>query len=100
MKTVTTFAVALLAAARLALPAAAQVDGQVVYGSDDRIDLYQTTDPKLRALADSTVALMQASNVKAGGSVCKLTTEPYGTGMGLCKDEPFYEQETAAFCSG
>lgn len=87
-------------AAALRLTASAQVEGQVIYGSDDRIDVYQTDNAKLRSLADSTVALMQASSVKAEGAVAKLETEPYGPGNGLCKDEPFYEQVTAAFCSG
>ncbi|UPT74636.1 MAG: serine protease [Elusimicrobiota bacterium] len=87
-------------AAALRLTASAQVDGQVIYGSDDRIDLYQTENTKLRSMADSTVALVNASSVKAEGAVAKLDVDPYGPGMGLCKDEPFYEQVTAAFCSG
>ena len=90
----------LAALVALAAPALAQVDGQVIYGSDDRIDLYQTENSKLLSLADSTVALVQASSVRSEGAVARLETEPYGTGMGLCKDEPFYEQVTAAFCSG
>ncbi len=100
MKRLMVSAVALAAALRLAVPAAAQVDGQVIYGSDDRIDLYQTENTKLRSMADSTVALMQASSVKSEGAVSQIATEPYGPGMGLCKEEPFYEQVTAAFCSG
>lgn len=93
-------AVALAAVLARAVPAAAQVDGQVIYGSDDRIDLYQAESAQLRSLADSTVALMQASDVKAEGGTSRLVTEHYGTGNGLCKDEPFYDQVTAAFCSG
>ena len=100
MKRLMITAAVIAAALRLATPAFAQVDGQVIYGSDDRIDLYQTESAKLRSLADSTVALMQASSVKAEGAVSTLVTEPYGTGNGLCKEEPFYNQVTAAFCSG
>jgi hypothetical protein len=100
MKRLMVSVVALAAALRLAVPAAAQVDGQVIYGSDDRIDLYQTNNSTLRSLADSTVALMQSSSIKAEGGVSRLVTEPYGTGNGLCKEEPFYDQVTAAFCSG
>ena len=99
MKRLMITAAVIAAALRLATPAFAQVDGQVIYGSDDRIDLYQTESAKLRSLADSTVALMQASSVKAEGAVSTLVTEPYGTGNGLCKEEPFYNQVTAAFCS-
>lgn len=100
MKRLMVSVVALAAALRLAVPAFAQVDGQVIYGSDDRIDLYQTENAKLRSLADSTVALVQAGSVKSEGATSRLDTEPYGTGNGLCKDEPFYDQVTAAFCSG
>ena len=101
MRKVVVSAAVLAAAALLsAAPAAAQVDGQVIYGSDDRIDLYQTESAKLKFLADSTVALLPASSVKTEGDVAKLQTEPYGPGMGLCEEEPFYEQVTAAFCSG
>ena len=100
MKRLMVSVVALAAALRLAVPAAAQVDGQVIYGSDDRIDLYQTDNAKLRSLADSTVALMHGGSIKAEGAVSRLQTEPYGTGNGLCKEEPFYDQVTAAFCSG
>ncbi len=39
MKRLLVSVVALVAALRLAVPAFAQVDGQVIYGSDDRIDL-------------------------------------------------------------
>lgn len=100
MKRLVIIAAAVAAVLRLAAPAAAQVDGQVIYGSDDRIDVYQTENSKLRSLADSTVALMQASSVRTEGAVAKLETEPYGAGNGLCKEEPFYDQVTAAFCSG
>ncbi|PKM97475.1 MAG: serine protease [Elusimicrobia bacterium HGW-Elusimicrobia-3] len=73
---------------------------KVIYGSDDRLDIYQVTDSKLLKLADSTVGLFQASDVYVTGSRALLTTESYADGYGLCKEEPFYEQVTGAFCSG
>ena len=97
MKRLLSTIAALLTAARLASPAAAQAQNKVIYGSDDRIDLYQTDSKLLRSLADSTVALFQASDVTADG---KLTVQNYGERMGLCKEEPFYEQPMGAFCSG
>jgi hypothetical protein len=84
----------LLAAVR---PAAAQMHTKVIYGDDGRIDLWQTDDAKLKTLADSTVALFDAGSVSADG---KLTTSVFGERMSLCKEEPFYEQPTGAFCSG
>ena len=100
MKRMLAMGAALAATARLAVPASAQFQNKVIYGSDTRIDLYQTSDPRLRSLADSTVALFQAAGVSADGGVAKLTTQNYGQMMGLCKEEPFYEQGTGAFCSG
>lgn len=100
MKRVLMTCAALLAAGRLAVPASAQVDGQVIYGSDDRIDVYQTQSSTLRTLADSTVALFEGSGVTTVGGKAKLATSPYGESMGLCKNEPFYEQVNGAFCSG
>lgn len=100
MKKFLTVCAALVAAVRLASPAAAQVHEKVIYGSDDRIDVYQTDSSLLRSLADSTVALFQAGGVKADGGNAHLSTQPYGEDLGLCKEEPFYEQVTGAFCSG
>ncbi len=88
------------AAAWLAAPASAQFHPDVIYGTDTRIDLYQTTDPALKALADSTVALFQDSGVISQGATAKLVTQVYGEMMGLCREEPFYEQGSGAFCSG
>jgi V8-like Glu-specific endopeptidase len=91
---------ALAAAAAFAVPAFAQVHTNVIYGSDTRIDLYQTDDSRLLSLADSTLALFQAGSVTLDGGVAKLATQNYGQSMGLCKEEPFFEQGTGAFCSG
>lgn len=86
-----------LLALLLAVPSFAQVGPDVIYGNDDRLDLYQVENTRLREAADSTVALFQASQVSATGA---LSVRPYGTGMSLCPDEPFYEQVNGAFCSG
>ena len=73
----------------------------VIYGDDNRLDTYQVSDPKLRALADSTVAVMSNSTLKpVGTSRFAISTSVFGTEMGLCHDEPFWSQPTAAFCSG
>ena len=91
---------AIVAALAAAVPAAAQFHTKVIYGTDTRIDLYQVDNARLLSLADSTVALFQDDAVSSDGAVAKLTTQSYGEGRGLCKEEPFYEQRTGAFCSG
>ena len=74
---------------------------KVIYGDDDRKDVYQVTDPRLLRLADSTVALVQKRDVRdLGNGQSSVTGEVYGRSMGLCLTEPFYDQEAAGFCSG
>lgn len=96
MKIVLALAASLFAAA----PAAAQFRTKVIYGTDTRIDLYQTDSAPLRALADSTVALFQTGSVTTANGVASLATQSYAAQYGLCREEPFYEQEVGAFCSG
>jgi hypothetical protein len=97
MKRVLATCAVLAAAAQLA---SAQAHSKVIYGSDTRIDLYQVDSAKLRSLADSTVALFQSGGVAINGGTANLSTQNYGEMMGLCKEEPFYEQGSGAFCSG
>jgi S1-C subfamily serine protease len=73
---------------------------KVIYGDDGRVDWYQVSDQNVRDAADSTVALIRAANLTQSGAVTNISTVSYGQGMGLCPGEPFYNQETAAFCSG
>ena len=72
----------------------------VIYGSDDRLDVYQEENALMRSLADSTVALFQSDAVRAKDGLAQLTTQSYGEALNLCKEEPFYEQGKGAFCSG
>lgn len=87
-------------AAFAAAVCAGEIDGKVVYGKDDRLDLFQVGDARLLKLADSTVALFQSGDVNFAGKTAELATSVYGPYYGLCKEEPFYEQIVGAFCSG
>ncbi len=71
----------------------------VIYGDDDRLDYYQA-DEASKKLSESTVALIRASNLENQGLWTQIKTVSYGQSMGLCTSEPFFSQETAAFCSG
>ncbi|MCM2267922.1 MAG: serine protease [Elusimicrobiales bacterium] len=97
-RTILTAALAFLAAAPAF--AAETAEGKVIYGADDRLDIYQVSDARLLKLADSTVGLFQGYDVTVEGSKAKLATESYAQGYDLCKEEPFYDQVTGAFCSG
>jgi hypothetical protein len=91
------------AVAGIATPAFAfEISPFVIYGEDNRQDLYQVGDAELQRLADSTVALFKSSKISysADRSTATLATQSFGTGMNLCMDEPYYDQKNGAFCSG
>lgn len=100
MKRLITACAALAAAAFWASTAAAQVREKVIYGNDDRIDVYKTDDARLKTLADSTVALYRSGDVAVTGDVAQLPTQSFGERLGMCKSEPFADQPIGAFCSG
>jgi len=95
-------AIGALLAAFAAAPSYAQISPEVIYGDDDRLDIYQVQSGKLKAMADSTVALMAGSKVTIDeeSGIASIQTRSYSRSYNLCEDEPFYDQETAAFCSG
>ncbi len=75
---------------------------KVVYGKDDRLDVYQISDPALLAMADSTAAMIPKSNLtlQAATGVVSIQSSSFGADYGLCKDEPFFSQPNGAMCSG
>ncbi len=77
-----------------------QINPRVIYGDDNRLDVYDAPD-LWKTKSDSTVALMKiASLTDLGNGLTKINGQNYGTTYGLCPEEPFKEQDTAAFCSG
>ncbi len=76
------------------------VKPKVIYGQDDRLDFYQVSSLDWQKRALSTVALIQKSKLSAVANGYKIFTSSYGKTQNLCQGEPFYEQVTAAFCSG
>lgn len=78
----------------------AVLEGKVLYGDDDRIDAYRAQAP-LRALAASTAGLFYARSVSVEeeGRSLRLATRPYGPTLGLCAEEPFWDQRAGPFCS-
>jgi hypothetical protein len=74
----------------------------VVYGSDNRLDLFEVTDPVYLNAANSVGALMATAKLQfhdAQGNV-NIYSNEYGAMNHLCKDEKFYVQPAAANCSG
>lgn len=76
-----------------------QIEAQLIYGEDDRLENYQASEA-LKALAASTVALVSSSSLVANAQGYQLLGSSYGDRYRLCSSEPFREQTVGAFCSG
>lgn len=74
---------------------------KIIYGSDNRLDVYEVPQADVRDLADSTVALIPSRNMslKSGGMYL-ISTKDYSAEYNLCSDEPYADQPIAANCSG
>lgn len=74
---------------------------KVVYGVDDRKDLYEITRKTVLKAADAVCALVKAKDLSPlpnGG--WRLRTMSYQQNYKLCSSEPFVEQPLGCFCSG
>jgi len=74
----------------------------VVYGEDDRRDVYDHPDPRLRAIAaQSIVALVSAGRLDmADPSDIGFSAQTLGEARRLCDGERFADQPALANCSG
>lgn len=79
-----------------------QIDASVVYGSDDRMEVYNHPDAELRDIArESVVALIDENQIERGpDGLYVLFAITLSTSKGLCEGEAFFDQPTAANCSG
>lgn len=76
---------------------------KVIYGDDDRIDVYQETDPERLIWAASTCALIYTSRLNQNGDGSWTITTPSAFsrfGLPACPSEPFGSQPTASYCTG
>jgi len=83
------------------LAAALRANQKVIYGTDDRIDFFQITDPAALQDVECVVALFNQSDVTDNGDgTSTLRTQNFGTSRNLCSSERFRDQPVGAFCSG
>lgn len=74
---------------------------KVIYGTDDRQDLFQVIDQAALRDADSVVALFAEADVRNNGDgTSTLLTSNFGATLNLCAGERFRDQPVGAFCSG
>jgi len=74
---------------------------KVIYGTDDRKDMYTVLDPLVLTDAGSVVALIRSSDLTDNGDgTSTIMTRNFGSAYNHCMTEPFRSQPTAAFCTG
>jgi len=75
---------------------------KVIYGGDDRRDVYQETDVTRLQWAASVCGLVDESAVEDNGDgTYTLALDEYRvSGLPACEEEPFAEQPTAPWCTG
>jgi hypothetical protein len=82
---------------------AGELTASVVYGPDDRVEVFNHPDAELRSIAEqSIVALIPSFRMlpNSDDGTFGLVTESLKDLRGLCPDERFGNQPTAAACSG
>ena len=79
-----------------------EAQAPLVYGTDDRRDLFEVDDRDLRALAlASTLALFPRESLQLGdGDVVNYDALRLGEAYGLCAGERFQQQPVLADCGG
>jgi hypothetical protein len=74
---------------------------KVIYGTDDRQDVFKVTDPASLNDIDSVVSLFDASDVVDNGDgTSTLKVQNFRASQNLCPNERFGEQPIGCFCSG
>jgi V8-like Glu-specific endopeptidase len=73
---------------------------KVVYGEDDRKDIFESTNALYKTLASSTAAMISTSSLVATEDGLLQITAPTLESDGICSDARFAKQITAANCSG
>jgi len=85
----------------LAVTALASGDPErVIYGEDDRQDIYQVTNSRDVELSSSTVVLMNGGKLTRSGEKFEISADTFQREFGLCSSEPFKDQFSGGFCSG
>lgn len=79
---------------------ASETNINVIYGEDNRKDVFESTDSAFVELSKSTAAMISSSNLKAG-RIGEITINSNSLqSRGICAKERFSKQISAANCSG
>ncbi|MFN8847715.1 MAG: trypsin-like serine peptidase [Bdellovibrionales bacterium] len=72
---------------------------QVVYGEDNRKDLFEVQDLALLTAAKSTSAIFSKFKLKKSGTVFQVSSASFREEFNMCSNEPFAHQQAGAKCS-
>lgn len=84
----------------LSLSFSSEANDKIIYGEDNRHDIYTYQDQSIVELSRSTVALVRKSDIRWDGKFYNIPFQSLEAKMSLCTQERFFNQPTAAFCSG
>lgn len=73
---------------------------KVIYGKDNRVDVYQSTNPLFKQLAVSTAAMISDSHLVDSNDSVSIIGQTLQEGDGVCSDALFAKQLAVANCSG
>ena len=73
---------------------------KVIYGVDDRLDVFEVTNEKYIELSKSTAAMVPNNRIESLNSYEVELGGKTLEGRGMCSDEKFSKQPTVANCSG
>lgn len=77
-----------------------EVRPSVVYGEDARKDILFVESSAIRSLSESTAAMIPTRYlIPTDYGMTTIYLSKFGSSKGLCTDEPFYSQPSAAVCS-
>jgi S1-C subfamily serine protease len=84
----------------LVLSLGAQASTKVIYGEDNRVDVYASTNAMYVELAASTAAMISTSSLSQRSDGTMSVSGGSLTSRGMCASERFANQKSAANCSG
>ena len=73
---------------------------KVVYGVDNRLDLFEIKNNDLKNAAIATIALFSKSDIIESQDGLTSFNPYHAKPYGLCDDEPFSNQPFSSYCSG
>jgi V8-like Glu-specific endopeptidase len=83
----------------LTVSASVMANDKVIYGEDNRLDVFESTNDMHKTLARSTAAMIPSSSLRSAGNITHVSG-PSMQSRGMCSSERFSQQATAAMCSG